>query len=234
MGLDPGPPKLLDHEAPAGGGLHGDGSMLSGEALGEALQPQAEVLPVGRLDPAAMYFAAVHLDVVEGDLLPMHVESAYNVHVVGPPQAPLLTQHGYGLMPAFELRGSTLLYFTCHLLPFVAHVSPQPVHLSLAHLVVAHQRLFDGFCVAGSLARPPEDRVLLKALRPREATDPDPLGQERQSFEDVLWRRVLAVEERAARGAEGGRTTLASVTLAALLALTELDDVGLIHLGIEL
>jgi hypothetical protein len=25
MGLDAGPPKLLDHEAPAGGGLHGDG-----------------------------------------------------------------------------------------------------------------------------------------------------------------------------------------------------------------
>src|SRR5688500_17987314 len=63
------------------------------------------------------------------------------------------------------------------LLPFVPHVSPQPVHLSLAHLVVAHQRLFDGFAVAGSLAQPPEDGVLLKALRPREATDPDPLGQ---------------------------------------------------------
>src|SRR5215217_2584008 len=99
MGLDPGPPKLLDHEAPAGGGLHGDGSMLSGEALGEALQPQAEVLPVGRLDPAAMYFAAVHLDVVEGDLLPVQVESAYNVHVGGLLKLRLVdTTRGYDLM----------------------------------------------------------------------------------------------------------------------------------------
>jgi hypothetical protein len=62
--------------------------MLSGEALGEPIKPQAEVLPVGRLDLAAMYFAALHLDVVESDLPPVQVESAYNVHVVGPPQAP--------------------------------------------------------------------------------------------------------------------------------------------------
>jgi hypothetical protein len=43
-----------------------------------------------------MYLSAVHLYVVEGDLLTVHVETTYNVHV-GPPQAPLLTSHGYGL-----------------------------------------------------------------------------------------------------------------------------------------
>ena len=75
MRLNTRPQKLLYHVAPAGGGLHGDGRILAGEALGEALQPQAQVLPVGRLDLAAMDLAGLHFHVVEGDLLPMHVET---------------------------------------------------------------------------------------------------------------------------------------------------------------
>jgi hypothetical protein len=51
---------------------------------------------LGRLDLAAVYLAGLQLHVVESDLLPMHVETAYNVHS-GPPQAPTLTRHGYGL-----------------------------------------------------------------------------------------------------------------------------------------
>src|SRR5215208_742682 len=111
--------KLLDDVAPAGCRLQSEGGLPATEAFGELLQPRAQVLAVSRADLAPVALAGLDLYVVEGDLLPMHVESAYNVHVVGPPQAPLLTQHGYGLMPAFELRGSTLLYFTCHLLRFL-------------------------------------------------------------------------------------------------------------------
>ena len=63
---------------------------MLGELLTEVLQPGAEALPVRGADLAAMYLSAVHLYVVEGDLLTVHVETTYNVHV-GPPQAPLLT-----------------------------------------------------------------------------------------------------------------------------------------------
>jgi hypothetical protein len=103
MGLDARPTKLLDHVAPAGGRLHGDGRLLTGEAFGEPFQPGPEVFPIGRLDLAPMYFAGLQLHVVESDLLPVQVETAYNVHS-GSPQAPLFTRHGYGLtVPASEL-----------------------------------------------------------------------------------------------------------------------------------
>src|SRR5215216_5456877 len=89
--LDSGTLHLLDDVAPAGGGLYGDGDLLTGEPFGELIEPPSKALPVGGADLGAMYFAAVHLYVVEGDLLPMYVETTYNVHLVGPPQAPLFT-----------------------------------------------------------------------------------------------------------------------------------------------
>src|SRR5215208_4246459 len=85
--LDARPPKFLDDVAPAGGGLHGDGDLLTTEPFGELIEPLSEALAVGGADLAAMYFATLYLYVVEGDLLPMHVETTYNVHS-GPPQAP--------------------------------------------------------------------------------------------------------------------------------------------------
>src|SRR5829696_8782329 len=81
--LDSGALHLLDDVAPAGGGLHGDGDLLSGEPLGELIEPLSEALAGGRADLAAMYFAADHLYVVEGDLLSMYVESTYNIHFRG-------------------------------------------------------------------------------------------------------------------------------------------------------
>src|SRR5215210_2044829 len=116
--------------------------------------------------------------------------------------------------------------------PFVAHVSPQPIYLSLAQSVVFKQHILHRFGVPGSLPKPPQDSVLLEALRPREAAYAHPLGQKRQGFQDVLHRSVLAIKERSARSGEGGCAALASVTLDALLALTELDEVALIHLGV--
>src|SRR5215211_7512398 len=88
--LDSGTLHLLDDVAPAGCSLHGDGDLLTGEPFGELIEPLSEALASGRADLAAMYFAAVHLYVVEGDLLTVHIETTYNVHV-GPPQAPLRT-----------------------------------------------------------------------------------------------------------------------------------------------
>src|SRR5215203_6649449 len=81
--LDARPPKFLNHVAPAGCSLHGDGDLLTGEPFGELIKPLSKALPVGGADLAAVYFAALHLYVVEGDLLPMYVETTYNVHFRG-------------------------------------------------------------------------------------------------------------------------------------------------------
>src|SRR5215210_8288529 len=81
--LEPSPLKLLDDVAPAGGRFQRDSRLLAGEALDKTLQPLSKALPVGWLYLAAMYLAALQLDVVEGDLLPMHVETTYNVHFRG-------------------------------------------------------------------------------------------------------------------------------------------------------
>src|SRR5215211_4492721 len=71
--LDSGTLHLLDDVAPAGCSLHGDGDLLTGEPFGELIKPLSKALPVGGADLAAVYFAALHLYVVEGDLLPMYV-----------------------------------------------------------------------------------------------------------------------------------------------------------------
>src|SRR5215210_4392055 len=121
MRLDSGSAKLLDDVAPAGGGLHGDGDLLTREPFGELIEPGPQALAGSRADLAAMQLAALHLYVVEGDLLSMYVETTYNVHV-GPPQAPLFTRHGYGLTASASELGRSLftkvllaLAFSCHL-----------------------------------------------------------------------------------------------------------------------
>src|SRR3712207_4088458 len=53
--LDAGSPKFLDHVAPAGGCLYGDGDLLTGEPLGELIEPPSEALASGRADLASMY-----------------------------------------------------------------------------------------------------------------------------------------------------------------------------------
>src|SRR5215210_62720 len=121
MRLDSGSAKLLDDVAPAGGGFHGDGDLLTTEPFGELIEPGPQALAGSRADLAAMQLAALHLYVVEGDLLSMYVETTYNVHV-GPPQAPLFTRHGYGLTASASELGRSLftkvllaLAFSCHL-----------------------------------------------------------------------------------------------------------------------
>jgi hypothetical protein len=80
--------KLLDDVAPAGCSLQSEGGLPATEPFGELLEPTAQMLAVSRADLAPVALAGLYLYVVEGDLLTVHVETAYNVHVVGPPQAP--------------------------------------------------------------------------------------------------------------------------------------------------
>src|SRR5215207_255744 len=79
--LDSGSFELFDDVAPAGCSLHRNGSLLAREVLSEFSEPLSEALPVGGADLAAVYLAGVHLDVVEGDLLPMHVETTYSMSI---------------------------------------------------------------------------------------------------------------------------------------------------------
>src|SRR5215218_1718909 len=68
--------KFLDHEAPARGRFQREGGFL---AL-EPGEPRTQILTRGGADLAGLDLAGVYLYIVEGDLLPMHVESAYNLH----------------------------------------------------------------------------------------------------------------------------------------------------------
>jgi hypothetical protein len=118
--LDPGTLDLLDDVAPAGCSLHGDGDLLTGEPLGELIKPLCKALAGGRADLASMYFAAVHLYEVEGDLLSMYVETAYNVHFRGLLKLRYLPGTGMISSLASELGRPHLIEplpgaFSCHL-----------------------------------------------------------------------------------------------------------------------
>src|SRR4051794_32692391 len=102
MCLDPGALELLDYETPARGGFQRECRLLVGR---KAREPMAQMLAGGGGDLAAFDLAGLDLYVVEGYLLPMHVQSTYNVHP-GPPQAPSLTTNALMISrsSAFELR----------------------------------------------------------------------------------------------------------------------------------
>lgn len=77
VGLDPGPAEFLDHEQPPGGGLEGEGHVLSAF---EPPEPGADILPGGRADLALVGLAALGVEVVVRDLSAMHVQTAYDRH----------------------------------------------------------------------------------------------------------------------------------------------------------
>jgi hypothetical protein len=74
---DPGPLQLLDHIAPAGAPLQGEGHLL---LAGEAFQPGAQVQAVGRGDATRGHRPRVLIEVVEGQLLTMQIQPAYDGH----------------------------------------------------------------------------------------------------------------------------------------------------------
>src|SRR5215203_7346975 len=111
MCLDPGALEFLNHKTPARGGFQRECRPVVAR---KAREPAAQVLPGGGTDLSAKDFAGLCLCVVEGDLLPMHVESTYNVHP-GPPQAPSADNNALMISgsSAFELR--RLLYMSSFL-----------------------------------------------------------------------------------------------------------------------
>lgn len=61
VGAGAGPPDLLDHEAPSGGGLQGEGHV--GEVF-EPLEPRSQIVPGGRADLARANLTRLRVQVV--------------------------------------------------------------------------------------------------------------------------------------------------------------------------
>jgi hypothetical protein len=87
MGGQAGGLNLLDDEAPAGRPLEGD----VGVASVETLQPLAHPLAGDRENAAALHLSAFQVERLEGDLLPVHVECAYDLH--GPSSSSEVLKH---------------------------------------------------------------------------------------------------------------------------------------------
>jgi len=77
MRLDAGRGQLLGHVPPSGAPLDRERGIL---AAGEPGQPAAQVRPVGRADLAALHLPGPGVQVVEGDLLPVDIQPAYDGH----------------------------------------------------------------------------------------------------------------------------------------------------------
>jgi hypothetical protein len=69
--------QLLGDVPPSGAPLHRERDVIT---VGEPAQPAAQVLPVGRADLAAHHLPGSGIEVVEGDLLPVDVQPAYDGH----------------------------------------------------------------------------------------------------------------------------------------------------------
>jgi hypothetical protein len=77
MRRDPGRGQLLGHVPPSGAPFHRERDIL---APGEPGQPAAQMRPVSRGDLAALHLPGHGVQVVEGDLLPVDIEPAYDGH----------------------------------------------------------------------------------------------------------------------------------------------------------
>jgi len=77
MRRDPGRGQFLDDIPPPGAPLDRERDVI---AAGEPGQPGPQVLPVGRADLAALHLPGLGVEVVEGDLLPVDIQPAYDGH----------------------------------------------------------------------------------------------------------------------------------------------------------
>src|SRR5262249_61664038 len=82
--LHPGGLQALGHIPPPGTRLNRETNPIN---PGKALQPLAQVLTISRNDPPTHHLSARLIEVVERQLLPMDIQSAYDRHH-GPPHAP--------------------------------------------------------------------------------------------------------------------------------------------------
>ena len=74
---DPGHGQFLSHIPPPGAPLHGEVHVLAGEP---ARQPCGQMLTIGRRDLPAPHLPRGSVEIVEGDLLPVNVQPAYDGH----------------------------------------------------------------------------------------------------------------------------------------------------------
>src|SRR5215471_8852043 len=74
---DPGRGQFLGDIPPARASLHRERDVI---AAAEPDQPGAQVQPVGRADLPALHLPGAGAGVVEGDLLPVDIQPAYDGH----------------------------------------------------------------------------------------------------------------------------------------------------------
>jgi hypothetical protein len=74
---DPGRGQLLGHVPPPGAPLRRERHVVT---AGEPRQPGAQVLPVGRGDLPARHLPGHRIEIVEGQLLPVDIQPAYDRH----------------------------------------------------------------------------------------------------------------------------------------------------------
>ena len=60
-----------------------------------------------------------------------------------------------------------------------------------------HQNIFQLFGMLASLSLPGQDRVFFEAFDSGQAADPTAFCQQSQGFQNLVFRRPLAVEDRA-------------------------------------
>jgi hypothetical protein len=77
MGGDPGRGQLLGDIPPPGASLHRERDVVT---AGEPRQPGAQVRPAGRGDLAAPHLPGHGVEIVEGQLLPVDIQPAYDGH----------------------------------------------------------------------------------------------------------------------------------------------------------
>ena len=75
VGGDPGRGQFLGDIPPPGASLHRERGVVT---AGEPGQPGAQVRPAGRGDLAAFYLPGHGVEVVEGELLPVDIQPAYD------------------------------------------------------------------------------------------------------------------------------------------------------------
>ena len=85
----------------------------------------------------------------------------------------------------------------------------------------------------GGNPKPGRNRVLFVPLHPRQATDANAFGDERQGLNDLLFGRPATIEDRPFGLGEGLLAGLAPVSLTASLGFTGLLDVPL-RIGLQL
>jgi hypothetical protein len=96
--LPPGPLQLLDHEPPPGAPLGGKHRLLAPETR----QPLPQLTPGSRHHPTHLHLTGLQVEMVIGDLSPMHIQAAYDQHQGPPSKASTLegpTQHTSVLEP---------------------------------------------------------------------------------------------------------------------------------------